>query len=673
MADWTTKYNPFGSSARSQYDKMTSTKLNFESGSHMSNDHRCTDPVCGLLFIGCIALAGWIAVYAVENGDPRRIYHGMDWESNLCGVDEKVLNKPYVYWCQQVTPTSSAAAAAGQLAGLDTSLINPLNGIDWEHPICVEYCPMGTATQSMCYDKATGAAALTTDYATHPVAHRYCLPQSKQMMDEYNKMLDEHPINEYITLVVATIREGWQVLLGVVALAFVLSTMYLLVLECIAWLIVWVMILAMITLPALAGGCILYSSNHGGIDGIPNSGDADTDRNIGIGCLCVSAAFLCVVCCMQKAIERAIKVVEAAAQCLVDCRSLLLEPIVNLVFRMGIWLVMFTAFFFLVSVGEVRKSKVYREFTYTSEEWVYIGYFIFMFIWINDFITACSQYAIANATGKWYFTEISGGSKSPGSCLLCRGYCNIIFHFGSLAFGSLIIAFTRPIRLVAVALLFAGDVSDNAVCGCISKGCACCLTCFENLLQHICKNAFIDMAVTGYAFCAAGADAARILNNRNGAGGAAVMVNAGATFIFTLSGIGTVTLVGALVTGFVVINVETFNLPSSKYYVQDPMVMTALAGFICFFVALIFMVVFDSIADTIFLCMAKESEKYSSWRSTNMGSFIAPKKKAKPNMCTSFFTPCGNEETAVWAPPKVERQQQYAHKELEALVPGRWK
>lgn len=39
--------------------------------------------------------------YAWEKGDTRRIYHGINWEGELCGVDPAVKAKPLLYWCRE--------------------------------------------------------------------------------------------------------------------------------------------------------------------------------------------------------------------------------------------------------------------------------------------------------------------------------------------------------------------------------------------------------------------------------------------------------------------------------------------------------------------------------------------------------------------------------------------
>lgn len=543
--------------------------------------------------------------YAYQNGDPRKVYHGMDYEGNLCGVDLPF--KPYVYWCKTSSESMPQVAATGlsSIPAGAAAWLNP-TGLDFEHPICVEFCPQSAQTSSRCYDEATGGTKMTQDYATHAVAKRACLPQATEMMDKVNEKLDGHPIQKYIPQVIATCRAGWPVLLGAVGLALILSSIYLLLIEWLAGLVIWLCMIALILLPGVCGGYLVYASQHGGLDGIPSSGDAKTDLHVGIGCCVISAFFLLVTCCMRAAIDRAINVVECAAECLFQCKSLLLEPIINLAARMFVWLNMLGGLAWIVSVGEVEKQKIYRSFTYTEEQWVYIIFYVFMMLWINDFCTAMSQYVIANAATKWYFTEHSGGMKLAPSCLLCRGYFNgWVYHFGSLAFGSLLIALLRPIRIVVMALVYAEDLVDNAACGCVTKCCLCCVECFNSFLVHLSKNAYIDISITSKNFCAAGTNAAELLARQS----KTLIASAGATWLFTLVGLASVTVSGGFITSLVVTNAKQFNDPSEKYYIQDPMVCSTMAAVICFVVALCFMIVFDSVTDTMILCLAYDKEE----------------------------------------------------------------
>jgi len=177
---------------------------------------------------------------------------------------------------------------------------------------------------------------------------------------------------------------------------------------------------------------------------------------------------------------------------------------------------MLTGLFWLASVGHVEKAKVYRTFTYTSEEQAYLAFYVMMMVWLNDFCNAVSQYVIANAAAKWYFTEHVGGAKLLPSCLLCRGYVSgFLYHFGSLALGSFLIAITRPLRLLLLVLLFAGEVTDKAMCGFVSSQCACLQPCFESTFMHISKNAFIEMAMSSKGFIRSGKDAAQLLSTED--------------------------------------------------------------------------------------------------------------------------------------------------------------
>merc|ERR1740130_1015201 len=151
------------------------------------------------------------------------------------------------------------------------------------------------------------------------------------MLEKVNDKLSAHALNKYVPLMVSTVRTGWPVLLGTFALAFLLSMSYMLIIECCAGVLIWISLAALVIAPGSIGAYLINASYNGGLDSIPSSGDDETDRNMGIVCCVVSAFFLLVCCCMAKAVNRAVAVCEAAAACIFHARSLLLEPIINLV------------------------------------------------------------------------------------------------------------------------------------------------------------------------------------------------------------------------------------------------------------------------------------------------------------------------------------------------------
>jgi len=578
--------------------------------------------------------------YAYEHGDPRKIYHGMDYLGNLCGVDYE--SQPYVYWC------AKDAVALGNWT--------PITDIDLHHPICVGYCPVSPETQSLCYDEATKARHNVTDYATHPVGKRHCLPQDSALLEKVNNKLNAHPFEKYVPLIVTTFRESWPCLLGSFGLAFTFSSVYVFALQCMAGLILWICLTSLVLFPSIIGGNLIYIAFEGGVDGIPHSGDAQTDLFVGIFCCLVACFFLLVNCCMSRAIRTATRTVEAAAGCLFHAQSLLVEPVLNLVARVVMWSWMIAGLAWLVSVGDVRKSKVYRTFTYKDEEIAFLIFYCLMMLWLNDLCNAVSQYVIANATAKWYFTERVGGVKLIPSCLLCRGYSSAFTQFGSLAFGSFVIALTRPLRIIILALVYAGDVTDGGALGCISKACSCCQSCFESVLQHLSKNAYIDMAITSADFCTAGKHASKLLRTEN----KVIATITGATWLFTLGGLAFVTAFGGFVTSCVVQNSEVFSSPNSEHYIEDPMVLNICAAIISFIVALCFMLVFDSVADTMLICLAYDLKD----RRENPHPVIksAPEPQQQSVFASFFGTKA--EEASTIAPKRPE----YAHDKLTDLL-----
>lgn len=594
-----------------------------------------------------MAFSVWIAIYAFRNGDPRKVYHGMNYQGQICGVD--LPYQPYVYWC---------AAEGGGLSGWN---LIPVTRLDFEHPICLEFCPTSPLTESPCFDPATGATRPVADYATHPVAKRYCLPQAQAMLDKVQDKLGSHPIEKYIPIVITCIRSGWPVLLGAFFLAIILSYLYLLLIDCGAGMLIWSCMFFLVGGPAVSGIYLIYASQNGGMDGMPGSGDDQTDLSIGIGCCVVAGIFLFISCCMSAGLNKAIKSVESAASCMFHVQSMLFEPLISLAARILLWGGMLYCFVWLIGCGTPRKTKIYRTFTYSADEWVYIGFAVMMMLWLNDLCTAMSQYVVAWVTAKWYFTDHTGGLKLIPDCLLCKAYTTgFIYHIGSLALGSFIIACTRPIRLFMVCLVFAGEATDNAVCACLTKACACLYACFERCLMRFCKNAYIEMAISGLGFCDSASKATSIISKEGGA----IWALSGATWLFTLAGIAAIPAAGAFITHMIIVNVKTFNSPLSKWYIQDPIVMDVCAGVVCFVIALCFMLLFDTVADTMLLCLGYDQQDQKA--NGAGGHQEAAKAAPQQSFFASFFSQAPKQPAQ--GQGAAARRPQYAHDKLASLV-----
>jgi hypothetical protein len=107
----------------------------------------CTDPICCLIFIAFIGGMIGIAAYALTKGNPTLIGRGYDFDGNMCGVDTKVKDYPYLYW--------------------------PLPGVLEKYrknTVCVKTCPEVTGTGSVdCFfNTAYPSSCAETDVGVSP-------------------------------------------------------------------------------------------------------------------------------------------------------------------------------------------------------------------------------------------------------------------------------------------------------------------------------------------------------------------------------------------------------------------------------------------------------------------------------------------------------------------------
>lgn len=85
------------------------------------------------------------------------------------------------------------------------------------------------------------------------------------------------------------------------------------------------------------------------------------------------------------------------------------------------------------------------------------------------------------------------------------------YHLGTVAFGALIIAIVRIIRVMLEYIDHKLKKFDNPFTRCILCCCKCFFWCLENFLKFINKNAYIMCAVHGKNFCKSARDAFSLL------------------------------------------------------------------------------------------------------------------------------------------------------------------
>jgi hypothetical protein len=77
------------------------------------------------------------------------------------------------------------------------------------------------------------------------------------------------------------------------------------------------------------------------------------------------------------------------------------------------------------------------------------------------------------------------------------------YHMGTAAFGSLIIAIIKTIRVIVAYLQKKAKKSGNAFAKAVLCCIQCCMWCLEKCMKFLNKNAYIQTAIFGYSFCKA--------------------------------------------------------------------------------------------------------------------------------------------------------------------------
>ncbi|KYR02071.1 hypothetical protein DLAC_00870 [Tieghemostelium lacteum] len=127
-------------------------------------------------------------------------------------------------------------------------------------------------------------------------------------------------------------------------------------------------------------------------------------------------------------------------------------------------------------------------------------FMIFAFFWVTAFISAVFQHTVAGAVSNWYFSRDPTGESEVGSPNAFTSLGRALStSLGSLAFGSLIIAFIEFMQ--AMLAISKNSNSENKLVVMIISCLQCILGCIESILRWVNKFGYIYVAMHGYSFC----------------------------------------------------------------------------------------------------------------------------------------------------------------------------
>jgi hypothetical protein len=283
----------------------------------------------------------------------------------------------------------------------------------------------------------------------------------------------------------------WAVLLVASICTVVIAYLYMLLLKQLAGLMIYISI-GVTEILLVVGGfySYFYARNQYAVD------DPTHDY-------CAYAAYvvwgiagilgLCVLCCL-KSIALGVAVFQTTVEYVKSNWAVFFLPAASSLLAfiwIAIWL---SAAIFIFSVGEPEARDGLPFFTEIkwSEQTRYIMiYHVFAYLWINAFIVGMTQFVIGASTVIWYF-DCRGDSYGKGSLYKAFSW-GALYHWSSVALGSLIIAICQMIRLAFEYYRKKMAVVENSNAFIKFLACATgyCLWCLEKCVKYISKNAYI--------------------------------------------------------------------------------------------------------------------------------------------------------------------------------------
>ena len=171
---------------------------------------------------------------------------------------------------------------------------------------------------------------------------------------------------------------------------------------------------------------------------------------------------------------------------------------------MGYWI---SLSIFLYATGEFNKegSKVIANFDWDAKIRYSWWFHLFALFYMTAIISAFASFIYSSSACIWYFTSERGIEAHPIIKSFKRG---LLYHFGSIAFGSLIIAIVRLIMVwfeyIKKRVESTTNKKTESKCfKCIFSCLQCCVGCIGKIMEYVNRHAYIQIALKGDNFCTA--------------------------------------------------------------------------------------------------------------------------------------------------------------------------
>jgi len=581
--------------------------INDELANGPLENRSCRDVLCCLLFIAFMGGMVAVAAYGIHNGNPTILARGYDYDGNMCGVDKGYEDYKYLYFALPLT---------GHLT----------------ETLCLKTCPTSNTSTLACHPNnltATCAGKKSISPKTGDIwiydsldfVSRLCIPAkaASEASEATSAILNANMFEEWIS----DIKTTWPVIAISVAVAFVIGLFYMVLMRYCSGVLTWLAIIAFIVCSAILGWRFFKEATtlEATITDQTTADESSTikktvksDKIIAYICWAISGGSAVMVLCLYSRIKLAIAILKAAADYVKETMIVFLVPVVAVIFLAAWFAYWAVTAVYLVSAGDPVqvKNSAFGSFNYDKKLQYYMIYHLFGLLWFSAFVAAATQFIIASSVCIWYFSQ--GTGQGASGTVRKSVFRFFRYHFGSIAFGSLILAIVQLIRIILSymeAQAKKAGAKESKIAQYAFKCLQCYLACFERFIKFLNKNAYIQIALTGKNFCFAAKDGFMLaLGNP-----LRYSVLYGIAGIFVLFGKVCIAALTGLAAFLVITRWEKF---SAQLY--SPIIPILIVLVFAYAVGNVFLTVYGMAAETILACFVLDEE-------------INKKKNAPPRHC----------------------------------------
>ena len=579
------------------------------------SERKCTDcmcvPIYGLFWVGMIV----VAVLSATNSNIEMFTRGFSVDGQICGVRE---NKDFPY-----------LFVPGTILGV------PANEDTAKFTLCVKECPKTVKGKYETQLKDKNAADKPTAVILESVYATVAGKLGDLQHCTYNMTTSTTDVtNALRTAVVDVSQSGGAIalgsLVGIVAIVIYMALTY----YC-AGIIIWFIIFSVLLGFVSMGLMFMYLATDCNSTCVGRYTDEQKSsyQNVGIVFMVLGLLWTAFICCMRSRIQFAIAILKEVSLVLKDVKSMFLLPVVKFILIGGFYIYWIAVMGGLGSSGKFQKveNATYTVTTVDSKTLEFVEekmafddatmnamyYHIFGLLWTNALFIALMNFMIASATSQWYFASVENGEKqfegNPSVNALSLGYWT---HFGTMVFGSLIVAVAEAARMVIEYMTkqMEKQSPDNKLVKCLACMINCCARCIENCLKYISTQAYIFTAIFGTGFWSSCLKLFQFLSANFARIGTAqslgrLVVKLGRAFVMVFSMAGTFAIV-------------TYLSPW-KETVTNPYLVVLVVGLLSYVMAVVAFEVFGMAMDTLIMCfVADEKMNGTAIHSTTMGSHL---------------------------------------------------